>query len=137
MKPCRFCAALRASCSSTTSFSKFYVHAKYTASDASKDDKSKTFVEVKYGNAGGRMGLAADRSVGNMMEQAIPFLVSLWLHALVVGAPSAAQTGWLWIASRAIYPLVFQMGLPYLFLSTIPGYLCILYMLSGVAARVL
>ena len=77
---------------------------------------------VKYGNAGGKYILTGNRTVANMMEQSFPFLASLALHALLVDAASAAQLGWLWLFSRTIYPLVFAMGPPMLFLSTLPGY---------------
>ena len=37
-------------------------------------------------------------------------------------AAKAAQLGWLWLLSRAIYPFVFAKGPPLLFVSTLPGY---------------
>ena len=77
---------------------------------------------VKYGNAGGRSILTGNRTVANMVEQSFPFLASLGLHALLVNVASAAQLGWYWLFFRAIYPFVFAMGPPMLFVSTIPGY---------------
>ena len=58
-------------------------------------------------------------------KQAIPFLLALWLHAVFVRPGSAAQLGWVWLLSRVLYPFVFGLGIPFLFLSTILGYLCI------------
>jgi uncharacterized MAPEG superfamily protein len=72
----------------------------------------------------------ADRSVGNMLEQAMPFLVSLWLHASFVGPDSATNWGWYYLASRSIYPLAFYLGVPYLLLSTLPGYFVIFKLIS-------
>ena len=79
-------------------------------------------VAVKYGTEGGRYTLTGDRTVGNMLEQSVPFLASLALHAVLVDATKAAQLGWLWLLSRAIYPFVFAKGPPLLFVSTLPGY---------------
>ena len=62
------------------------------------------------------------RVQGNMLEQSVPFLASLALHAVLVDATKAAQLGWLWLLSRAIYPFVFAKGPPLLFVSTLPGY---------------
>ena len=51
--------------------------------------------------------LTMDRSVGNMLEQTPPFLLGLWLHALVASAEHAALLGWLWLLLRASYPVAF------------------------------
>ncbi|MGB0591844.1 MAG: MAPEG family protein [Myxococcota bacterium] len=47
---------------------------------------------------------AADRIQLNTLEHMPPFLTFLWLHAVVVGASSAAVLGWLYVALRASYP---------------------------------
>jgi hypothetical protein len=57
-----------------------------------------------------------------MMEQSIPFLVSLGLHAALVDVGCAAQLGWWWLLFRAMYPLCFSRGIPILFVSTLPSY---------------
>ena len=75
---------------------------------------------VKYGQAGGKIMLEADRTVGNMVEQAVPFFVSLWAHARFVDPIRAAKLGWAWLAFRAIYPKVWGK-IPWLFFSTLPG----------------
>lgn len=54
--------------------------------------------------------LGWDRTVGNMLEQSVPFLTLFWLsiflsdrgglsHSYVVGA------GWLYVVLRALYPV--------------------------------
>ena len=48
-----------------------------------------------------------NRSVGNLLEQSPPFLVSLWLHALAVSPDAAAWLGWCWLLLRASYPVAF------------------------------
>lgn len=75
---------------------------------------------VKYGQAGGKIMLEADRTVGNMLEQAVPFFVSLWAHARFVDPIRAAKLGWAWLAFRTFYPKVFGK-VPSLFFSTFPG----------------
>ena len=106
------------------SWSKFYALKALKKESKAKDSKVPSFVDVKYGMAAGNkhFALNADRTVGNMMEQSLPFLVSLWLHAIFVDIGSAAQLGWIWLLFRAIYPVVFARGVPLLFLSTVPGY---------------
>ena len=86
-------------------------------------DRPPSFGAVKYGGAGAKYGtLTGDRTVGNMLEQAVPFLLCLYLHATVIDVQTAAKYGWCWLLSRAAYPFVFSKGLPWLFISTLPGY---------------
>ena len=69
-----------------------------------------TFAEVKYGpvrSNGPSLILTMDRSVGNLLEQTPPFLVSMWLHAFVASAHDAAWFGWCWLLLRASYPIAF------------------------------
>ena len=75
---------------------------------------------IKYGKAGGKVMLEADRTVGNMVEQSAPFLVALWAHAKFLDPIRAAKLGWLWLAFRAFYPKVWGK-VPWLFFSTLPG----------------
>jgi hypothetical protein len=79
---------------------------------------------IKYGNAGGRQMLEATRTAGNIIEQSVPFLVALWMHAALVDVRAAAKLGWMWLAFRSFYPLVFGK-LPWLFVSTFPQYLIV------------
>jgi hypothetical protein len=105
------------------SWSKFYAF--HSLKKQGSSGKGPSFNQVKYGNEGNKLTLTGDRSVGNLMEQTPLFLLSLWLHAAFVDPSGAAFWGWLWIVSRSIYPFAFYSGPPYLFASTIPGYLCL------------
>ncbi len=55
--------------------------------------------------------LAADRAVINTQEQMVPFLTALWLHAVFVGASSAAYLGLGYVVLRSIYPLLLGKNL--------------------------
>lgn len=57
-----------------------------------------------------------------MLEQALPFLAALWLHAAFVDVSTAVWYGWGWMFFRLIYPVCFYYGPPYLFISTLPSY---------------
>ena len=94
-------------------------------------DKAPSFGDVKYGGAAGTkfFALTADRTAGNMMEQSLPFLIALWLHGLFVSPIGAAKLGWCWLASRALYPVAFARGMPWLLLSTGPGYVFVVMLL--------
>lgn len=50
--------------------------------------------------------LAADRTQLNMLEHMPPLLVLLWLNAVFVGPRGATIGGALYIAARALYPLL-------------------------------
>ena len=108
----------------------FLEHAKARKEAKAKDAQAKSprFTDVKYGRTG-KM-LAADRTVGNLLEQAVPFLVSMYMHAALVSSSQAATIGWVWVASRSIYPFVFPMAFPAIFASTLPSYTCIIFMLG-------
>ena len=102
---------------------KFTAHQSMVAESKSADAKPPSFAAVKYGGIGRKYGtLVGDRTVGNMMEQSLPFLVFLGLHAAFVDVTGAAQFGWWWLLTRAIYPACFARGIPMLFVSTLPGY---------------
>ena len=49
--------------------------------------------------------LAADRIQLNTLEHMPPFLVLLWLQAIVVSPQSASVLGWSYVILRALYPL--------------------------------
>lgn len=97
---------------------------------AKKDgqDKIVSFKDFKYASTD-RFSLLLDRSVGNTIEQAIPFLTALWIHAVFVSVDSAAFAGWIYVIARTLYPAGFYLGLPFVLLSTVPGYACIIYLL--------
>lgn len=75
--------------------------------------------------------LAADRQQLNTLEHMPPFLVLLWLNAVLVGTTWATAVGAAYLASRLLYPFVMGPKLgrsvraPIL-LATVPGYLVML-----------
>lgn len=88
------------------SWTKFYALIQLKRDARSSEDKPPSFADVKYRMAAGNkfFALNGDRTVGNMLEQSFPFLVSLWLHAFYADVGSAAQLGWIWLLFRAFYP---------------------------------
>jgi hypothetical protein len=110
----------------------FLAHIKLRAAAKAKDSAAKapTLAEVKYGGNKSGDVLTADRTVANYLEQTIPFLVSMYLHAVLVSASGAAFCGWIWLAARVLYPFVFKLPFPAIFISTLPAYVCVLYMLG-------
>ncbi|EKX33533.1 hypothetical protein GUITHDRAFT_81305 [Guillardia theta CCMP2712] len=120
------------------SWTKFYAHKKMK-DDSKKDTKPPSLMDVKYNSAAGSKYLAlnGDRTVGNMLEQSTAFLVALWMHALFINVKSAAQLGWVWLTFRGLYPLVFDLGVPWLLVSTVPDYLVIAALLLPVCQMVL
>lgn len=117
----------------------FYLAKKKAESDAkAKGEKvveKVSYGKIKYGaQSRDKISLTTQRTVGNLMEQAIPFLTSLWLHAVFVSPESAANIAWIYIITRAYYPIVFYLGLPYILFSTLPGYSCIFYLLYKLVA---
>jgi hypothetical protein len=103
--------------------------------EKSKNDKIK-LADVKYNTIRNPLVLTGDRSVGNTLEQAIPFLVSLWLHAIFVDTEYATYVGSIYVLTRSFYPVVFRLGAPFLFFSTIPNYICIAMLLMPVGRLV-
>ena len=111
-----------------------YVFRKAKAENAKKNDektKSVSFASVKYGS-NDKLSLTAARSVGNTMEQMVPFLASLWMNAVFVDPTKAAKLGWIYIITRSYYPIAFYFGLPWILLSTLPGYGVIFQLLREV-----
>ncbi len=53
-----------------------------------------------------RRMLAADRVQLNMLEHMPPFLALLWLYAVFIGPLGATIGGGIYIAARALYPLL-------------------------------
>lgn len=59
----------------------------------------------RYFGQDGRM-LAADRAVANTHEQMVPFLATLWLHALFLSPERATVLGGVYVFLRALYPVL-------------------------------
>ncbi|MCB1324923.1 MAG: MAPEG family protein [Spirochaetales bacterium] len=80
--------------------------------------------------------LAVDRVVTNTQEQMVPFLVSLWLFSVTVSTFYATVLGGLYIALRAIYPVllgkrVSKMNTKRVSLVTMPCYLIVFTFLTA------
>lgn len=82
--------------------------------------------------------LVADRVVGNLIEWAWGFLALFW-SAIVLEVPWAIEAGWLFIASRALYPVLAAAGgLSFsgpkflITISTVPAYISLTYLLQAV-----
>lgn len=83
-----------------------------------------------------RRMLAADRAVTNTQEQMVPFLVSMWLYAVVVSPIHAAWLGGVYTALRAMYPTLLGSTVSNLnprrvALVTFPAYAIVFYMLGS------
>lgn len=87
----------------------------------------------RYFSQDGRM-LAVDRAATNTQEQMVPFLVSLWLHAVFVSPSYATALGFAYVALRSVYPFLLGKSISKLqskrvVLVTVPGYFIIMYLL--------
>ncbi|MFO0757042.1 MAG: MAPEG family protein [Byssovorax sp.] len=89
----------------------------------------------RYFGQDGRM-LAADRAVANTHEQMVPFLASMWLHAVFVSPTRATTLGLVYVILRSIYPILLGKSLSKtqskrVFFVTGPCYGIIFYMLGS------
>eukprot|EP00903_Cladosiphon_okamuranus_P018886 g17369.t1 len=69
----------------------------------------------RYYNVTDKGMLAWDRIVGNMLEQAMPFLTLFWLNIglATLGSTSidvVAPAGWIYVVFRALYPVAWLSG---------------------------
>jgi hypothetical protein len=89
----------------------------------------------RYFGQDGRM-LAADRAVANTHEQMVPFLLSMWLHAVLVSPTRAAALGGAYVVLRALYPVLLGRSLSKIqskrvFFVTGPCYGIVFYLLGS------
>ena len=82
--------------------------------------------------------LAADRAVINTQEQMTPFLAALWLHAVFVSPLVATWCGGVYVALRALYPMLLGKRLSKIqskrvYWVTLPCYGIIFYLLASTA----
>ena len=83
-----------------------------------------------------------ERAFGNLHEQSIIFLVSLWMHALFVDVPTAAMLGWAWLGFRFSYVVIWSLTagkiMPAILISTMPmyGYSSTLACVTSISAAV-
>jgi hypothetical protein len=86
--------------------------------------------------------LAADRVVINTQEQMVPFLAALWLHSAFVSSYYASFIGFLYVALRAMYPILLGTKLSKInpkrvYFVTVPCYVMVFYLLGAVVFRAL
>ena len=106
---------------------------RYLLATKTGNEKEVSLRKLKYSSAeNDRLLLTLNRSVGNIMEQMVPFLASLWLHALTLSPRRAAIIGAIYTLLRSFYPFAFYRGIVPLFLVTFPNYFCILYLIAPV-----
>ena len=92
--------------------------------------KGKTF--DRYFGQDPRM-LSVDRVVANTQEQMMPFLVSLWLHAVFVNPDRAGYLGYLYLLARLSYRFLMPASLQniqpkYVYVATGPSYAVVAYL---------
>lgn len=111
----------------------FYAHSELKAQASARGEKPLSYKNVKYsiGGAASSRVLAMDRTVANYLEQSLPLLLGLYIHAVLVSPNAAAVASWLWILSRSYYPFLFNVRGPCIFLSTLPAYTCVAYLWYG------
>lgn len=68
--------------------------------------------------------MIAGRGVNNNLEQAIPFLLVFWLHAIFVNPVSSVAMGWTMVACRYLYPIAYGWYGVFNCLIEIPQSLC-------------
>ena len=75
--------------------------------EKAKDPATK-LAKVKYGGTPTGDKLMFDRTVGNLMEQSVPFILSLFLSAAFGDdVQYTAQLGYFYVGVRLFYPIVF------------------------------
>ena len=111
------------------SFSKLYLYLKLKREK--KTDDRFSFQSLKYYNTEHPLCLAGDRGFGNCLEQALCFLPTYWLYSLFITTDYAFEIACIYGTTRLIYPFLWlwkgKFGSP-VFLSTVPGYIVLMYM---------
>lgn len=123
---------------SLQAFSKFYVYdvqQKELKRKTNDPDVKLSFKSVKYYNSNDRIALTGDRTVGNFVEYAYAFVSLLWIHAIFVNSQQSLTIALIYTFVRSYYPIVFWYGMPYLFLSTLPSYFILSYMMYGILVK--
>jgi hypothetical protein len=112
-----------------------FAKAKREHRDKKKEGEAPSLAKIKYGLDNFTV-IAANRCAGNYGEQLIPFLISLYLHSLFVSVEVATKCGWCWLMFRSYYSWAFKMPFPGLFLSTMPAYFCIWWMIGSTVVAI-
>ncbi len=93
-------------------------------------------------NSRDREMLAADRIQLNMLEHMPAFLLLLWLHAVIVDIDEATIAGGIYVAFRAVYPVVLGKRLgravpKRLLFVTFGGYAVLAFLAARIAMKLL
>jgi hypothetical protein len=78
------------------------------------------------------------RAFGNMSEQAVMFILALWIHAIFTSPADAAQLGLVYLGLRVGYLLIWLMSGKFtltILAVTMPMYGIILYLLGSTAIK--
>uniref|UniRef100_A0A7S4NSV3 Uncharacterized protein n=1 Tax=Paramoeba aestuarina TaxID=180227 RepID=A0A7S4NSV3_9EUKA len=80
---------------------------------------------------------AADRTIGNLLEQAPAFLVTLWMYSVAVDAHYGGKLGFCYVGFRSLYPFLLGRELKKnnskrVYVATLPCYCIIFYFFSSV-----
>lgn len=97
------------------SASAFWVHQQLREAGAKGGAPAPAWASLKYDRSQQRRGLifVMERTVGNYVEQSLPFLLGLWMNAAIATPADAAKLGWTWLLLRCCYPLCFAHQLPH------------------------
>jgi len=79
-----------------------------------------------------------DRTFLNALEQMGPFLIPLWTHALLVDPEVSGYMGWVAVAARLLFPVLWSLDGHWNWkveLSTQPYYCVLMYFLFSLACK--
>lgn len=111
------------------------IHGKRSAREASGSDRASWNRSTDMNP----MWVMADRSFLNALEQQVPFLLPLWLHAVFVCPKVSAWMGAVAVFARALFPIFWSVKGEWNMLvevSTQPYYLVVFYFLGALMIRV-
>jgi len=123
-------------------YTHFCVHIKMVQEHRMRKEsgEKEEHIDLMYVKSGGyknREVAVVNTTVRNTMEQSLTLLPLLWMCATLGGEDGVAAAttgGWIWVITRAYYPIAYAAGMPWLFLSTIPGYCAQSYLLFKIIA---
>jgi hypothetical protein len=93
------------------------------------------YSQMPFGPISGMIGRSpghvqwGNRIFGNLNEQSVMFMVSMWLYAVFINAEAAALNGWVYLGFRTLYPTLWLLKggeagppFPLIFVSTFSAY---------------
>ena len=114
------------------SMSKYYLIAQ-----KKKKGEKVSFRSLKYYNRDDPLALAGDRAVGNFHEQSVLFLPLFWMHAMLCSPSQSWAIALVYSLTRGSYPILFLSKSKFtVLLSTIPGYLILVFLMAQVLRSV-